>query len=135
LENHFVKTTQETAEPFQFSPAEPVDYYRFRRFEPALLLEISAPRICRERRCIDCQPVGTPSRRANACHHQRWPLIDAAGRQQMCGMYERIDLPNGAASFILMSIEAGRLAGHNQAWETIIFFGSDFSKGAFDYVT
>jgi len=26
-ENHFVKRTQETAEPFQFSPAEPVDYY------------------------------------------------------------------------------------------------------------
>jgi len=26
-ENHSPKTTQETAEPFQFSPAEPVDYY------------------------------------------------------------------------------------------------------------
>jgi len=26
-ENHFVKNTQETAEPFKFSPAEPVDYY------------------------------------------------------------------------------------------------------------
>ena len=28
-ENHSLKTTQETAEPFQFSPAEPVDYDRF----------------------------------------------------------------------------------------------------------
>ena len=27
LENHFVKNTQETAEPFKFSLAEPVDYY------------------------------------------------------------------------------------------------------------
>jgi len=25
-QNHSLKTTQETAEPFQFSPAEPVDY-------------------------------------------------------------------------------------------------------------
>jgi len=29
LENHFAKKTQETAEPCQFSPAEPVDYNRF----------------------------------------------------------------------------------------------------------
>jgi len=27
LENHFNKKTLETAEPFEFSPAEPVDYY------------------------------------------------------------------------------------------------------------
>ena len=30
LENHISKKTLETAEPFQFSPAEPVNYYRFR---------------------------------------------------------------------------------------------------------
>ena len=29
-ENHYPKITQETAEPFEFSPAKPVDYGRFR---------------------------------------------------------------------------------------------------------
>jgi hypothetical protein len=29
LENHYQKITLETAEPFEFSPAEPVDYGRF----------------------------------------------------------------------------------------------------------
>jgi len=27
LENHLTTKTQEMAEPFEFSPAEPVDYY------------------------------------------------------------------------------------------------------------
>jgi hypothetical protein len=30
LENHYQKITLETAEPFEFSPAEPVDYGRFK---------------------------------------------------------------------------------------------------------